>query len=278
MHTKILFSFSIQIITKLTPYKEMLSPWIIDEEELFAPSAKLRIHKEAIGKHKVIIIDDFYKHPEAVRDFILKSPSSKWEGILYGYKGSRHMFCLNLEPMFKVLRKVLQKEFHHIADNNPPLFQSNIIIQKNEPAGPCAQPHTDEAMFAFSIFLNPNESCSGGTAFYKHKPSGIQAYPITTFDNKMPQHLLDVMEAYKLKNIEELRYFIYGDEKTKGGTQSYIVNSNQQWELLKVCEMKFNRMMLFEGQIFHSAYITPEMYIDEYRISQVGFFNGKPSS
>jgi hypothetical protein len=250
----------------------MLQPWVIDEEELFAVSEKLLIHKESVGQHKVIIIDNFYKNPDQLREFILKSPSSKWDGILYGYKGSRHMFALNLEPMFKVVRKVLEKEYQCSPPKETPLFQTNIIRQNNEPAGPCAQPHTDRARFAYSIFLNPTESCFGGTAFYKHCMSDLQTFPIVPLKQDLPQYFQDLMKKHKLKDREELQYFIYGEEKRIGSSQSYIIKSNEQWELLKILEMKFNRMMLFEGEIFHSAYITPDMYVDEYRISQVGFF------
>lgn len=245
-------------------------PWIIDEKILFAPSKQLKIQKIKIGAHKGIIIDNFYENPEQVQDLILRSPASTWKGILHGYTGARHQFSLDLSPIYLPLSKIIQVEFQSAVNPNPPLFQSNIIIQDpKKGAGPCSQPHTDEANFAFSIFLTPPEECLGGTAFYRHKKTGLQLFPITkACQQKRATLMKDTLKKHQLKNQEELTTIIYKD---KSKESSFVADSNEDWELVQILEMKFNRLILHEADLFHSAYIEPSFYLESYRISQVGF-------
>jgi hypothetical protein len=96
--------------------------------------------------------------------------------------------------------------------------------------------HRDKYRFASGIFLNTPDECHGGTSFYTYKGSQEGPEP-----NSVP--------------------------KTK-----YITDSIDDWELIYLAEMKFNRMILYEQNILHTAYIKPGMFENgTYRLLQMFF-------
>ena len=97
------------------------------------------------------------------------------------------------------------------------------------------------------IYLNKDEECKGGTAFYRHKKTGIEF----------------------VKGIDD---FTKVFESEKSSYDNFITDSNDDWELLELIEMKFNRMVMYPPNIYHSGYISRKDFIDYDRITQLGFF------
>lgn len=92
-------------------------------------------------------------------------------------------------------------------------------------------PHADGfGLEALLVYLDDRED--DGTAFYRHIESG----KINT---------KDMSSGSIIQN--ELQYVKEDD--------GYISNSNDRWELVYKVEMKKNRALIYNGNIFHSAYI-----------------------
>jgi hypothetical protein len=52
----------------------------------------------------------------------------------------------------------------------------------------------------------------------------------------------------------------------------FVVDDCGDWKRIGIAEMKFNRMIIYSQNIFHSAYVKPDMFIDGvYRLNQQFF-------
>jgi hypothetical protein len=221
---------------------------VIDESTVFAINENLNATVFTVGpnKSKIVIIDDFYKNPHLVRDLALTIPPTHNPRILGGVPGGRIDAFYNLEhfaPVFdNVIRNVfLPKEQRELESNLGEIFKSatfcvNVIQSKDLPP---KVPHVDnreDFRFASTIYLNTPDECHGGTSFYTF--NGSQAGPLVT----------------------------------EGIQQEYVTDSIGPWEMLFLAEMRFNRMVLYEQNILHTAYVKPGMFEDEvYRLVQMFF-------
>ena len=52
----------------------------------------------------------------------------------------------------------------------------------------------------------------------------------------------------------------------------YITDSTHDWKMTGMVPMKFNRMVLYLQNVWHSAYVKPGMFTDDvYRLNQQFF-------
>lgn len=110
--------------------------------------------------------------------------------------------------------------------------------------------HNDLAMARKTgvLYLNQERQCKGGTAFWKHKETGLVAHP----------------------SPEELEAL---------GGESFIAQlqrdglDESKWEQTGLVEMKWNRLLLFDSALFHSPYPRPGWGkgVEDGRLIQVYF-------
>jgi len=221
---------------------------IIDESKVFEINDNLSAKIFTIGpkKSKIIIIDDFYKNPYMVRDLALAIPPTQNPRILGGVPGGRIDASYNLEHFADIFDNLIRNVFlpeekKHASSNLGEIFKSatfcvNVIQSTNLPS---KVPHVDnreDFRFASTIYLNTPEECNGGTSFY-------------TFNGSQEGPALDE----GLQNI-------------------YVTDSIGPWEMIFLAEMKFNRFVLYEQNILHTAYVKPGMFEnDVHRLVQMFF-------
>jgi len=226
----------------------------INETEVFEINENLSVTVDKIGSQdkKVVIIDNFYKHPEQVRNLALTIPPTTNTRIRTHLPGPRINAFYTLDhlgPVFDDIIKNVYPEWHmqfprsHI--NNvfrDSTFVVNIMHNKFlEPRTPhidCPDPRA----FAAMIYLNTPNECEGGTGFYTF--DGHDSGTATTL--------------YNNKDSEKLTQYIAGDAG--------------DWKMYHHVDMKWNRMVLYQANIYHAAHITNDMYTDStYRINQMFF-------
>ena len=83
--------------------------------------------------------------------------------------------------------------------------------------------HVDGCSYAGILYLSRPQDCAGGTSIYRHKPTGDEIY------DKTHRHLYDFRDP-------------------------------TQWELISEIGMKYNRLVMYPGQLFHA--ITPVFFGD----------------
>jgi len=82
----------------------------------------------------------------------------------------------------------------------------------------------------------------GGTAFYRHKATGLQQ---VTADNR--EHFLDVY---------------YDELNARPPAQRYFDDSDASFEFLGMMPARFNRLVVYRGSLLHSAVVNPRLSIN----------------
>lgn len=234
----------------------------INEEETFAVNENLNIDIRYVGptNAKVIIVDNFYKNPELVRDLALTIPPSTDEilasNLPVGPDSGRIDSSYKLQHIGKYIERIFKEAVPETYQHLPPnyflniffgaKFLCNVMTSNNLPP---RVPHCDSAMsladYAALIYLNTPEECAGGTGLY-------------TFGGSRYHTNLGSRRTIDIEGL------IPADH--------YVVDSVGDWELVDLIEMKFNRLVLYPQSHYHTAYIKPGMFVNgTYRINQLFF-------
>lgn len=240
------------------------------------PACSVTVHQVGPAGNKLVLADNFYKNPERVTELALGLYYSETRSVIGSYPGSRAMITLDTFSLIERLGKLWGeplKPFH--ADYHPVIF-SAIQTREYRLSPWQRQPHIDQGVTAM-VYLNPEELCSGGTGIYRHRPTGISRLPIN-----MTPELLRIAQG-KGMSPERLRspdgyaefldtVFFRPEYAAKGNV--YINDGNDFWELLYLIEMKPNRLVIFDGRMFHSQHINAGQFQDSFRMNQILYFQG----
>ena len=101
------------------------------------------------------------------------------------------------------------------------IFQFRYTLKSFTKRAVC---HWDEFDYTAVMYLALPEHCQGGTSFFRHKPTGHTSVHTAALDR-------------------------------------YNFSDPDQWEEIDRVEMKFNRMILYPGNLFHSP--TPPFFGDD---------------
>ncbi len=224
---------------------------VINEKELFKinKSSDLKIEKRKINGTDVpiIIVDNLYVNPEDVREFSFTLPYTKSKSILLNSPGKRVKLDLDIKHLQDFT-------FNLIDRKNDGYIKPQVIFNRMRSDEKLTEvqtrPHIDTAVnmsHAIVIYLNTDDECRGGTSFYRHRKTGFDFIRETKYLDEIYEH-----EPHKY--------------------EKFITDSNDDWELLELIEMKFNRMIIYPPNIFHSGYISRKDFVNYDRITQLGFF------
>lgn len=221
-----------------------MEKYFIDEAEVFAINENLKFEVGEFGDGtQLVTIDNFYKNPDLVRDLALRIPPTYNDRIKTYLPGGRIGAFYLMDHFAPVVDNIIKKVWPELWIQFPPNHIETVFkdatfavnVMSTEMLEP-RTPHIDcpdPRAFAATIFLNTPEECKGGTAFYNyHGP----------WD---------------------------GDVKK---TKEYITDSNGLWELIHIAEMKYNRFILYQANVLHTAYIKKDMFNSGvYRLNQMFF-------
>lgn len=211
-----------------------------DEIDFFSPSEELKVKVESFLDEKVIIIDNFYRHPEKVRELALSIPSTRSPGILHGLPGSRVEATYHFSHLGYMFNEIINRVYPEETKNLDPSFiyacinRASFLVNVQNSEVPPRVPHIDNEAanrWAAGIYLNTPEECAGGTAFYTYKGSKT----IT----------LERASA-ELQNIDY-----------------YVQDDTEDFKKIFLAEMKFNRFVLYRQNVLHTPYIPPNTFTDE---------------
>lgn len=197
-----------------------------------------------IGEHRLLLIDDFFTDPDAVRAAAL-DPKRRWTQPSGGYPGIlAHPEPENLGELVSFFKKLLQRP---LRPNDQVTF-SMVTMTDEELAPQQRRPHFDGSCFGGLVYLNSPAQCRGGTGFFRHRSTGLTSYPAK--ENNVTR---EVMSKLGLTSLAELQQLVMAPPRMDAG--GYIADSNSEWERFFFVDMKFNRFIIYDGEIFHSAII-----------------------
>jgi hypothetical protein len=200
----------------------------------------------------MIVIEDFYKNPQAVRDYALNKVKymtpEQLNPEFAGTESQRGVFS----P--EVIQKI-EKALGQNIEVNPQQFAFGVFSKTyaSDESKKCV--HVDGSDWTAVLFLSRPEDCQGGTVFYEHKDLGW---------NEVPS-----LETLQSKGYSSREEFIEGDLKKDSRDFS-------KWKVSARVGMKFNRLVLFRsGTMFHAAegYFGSED--QDCRLLQLFFFKTK---
>lgn len=162
----------------------------------------------------LIIADNFDPQPEALREAAMASDFGTYPFQGHSYKGvgGSNQNPIRMEMMIsRILGPI------HIT-----LSFFRLGTPENEPT---TYIHADPtcAKWAVVLYLNTPEQCRGGTAFWKHKATGLEEVPFGK-----------PVEFYESLNRD-------GNDESK-------------WDLVGLAGMRWNRAVFYTSEIFHSRY------------------------
>ncbi len=242
------------------------------DQDLFAinPDSTVEVRYVGQGQHKVVTADNFYRHPEKVLQKALDLPYSNQFEIIGNFPGVRASVNVDTQPVIHKISQLWDAPLRSAFNPQPVVF-SGITNQHYRLNIGQRQPHIDQDITAM-MWLNPQETCSGGTGLYRHKPTNLERLAPTP--NEEIRALADRLELSEefLKSQEGYENFqnsMIFNPLFARHDNTYINDGNEYWEMIHLIEMKPNRLMIFDGRCFHSQYIQPQHYVEAFRVNQI---------
>lgn len=241
------------------------------------PDHKVTIDKA--GDRTVVIIDDFYKNPDEVRDLALASKSERRPNLIQGLPGSRvylenqrQELLKNIKPIFD--KYCLSNIWSMVTDRRPYEekwsqigFMSNIMDDESVLQEPwLCIPHQDFykttplgsgalSQFGVVVYLNTPDECSGGTNLYSYE--GMQSLPYAVTDFVPPPSHYDPSKLNTCGDVYKfIREWLYAEK---------------EWKVEYEIEMVYNRCAFYEADNLHSYNIELGKFKDYKRVNQVFF-------
>tara|TARA_B100001093_G_scaffold113636_1_gene105970 strand:- start:1021 stop:1740 length:720 start_codon:yes stop_codon:yes gene_type:complete len=233
----------------------------INEEETFAVNENYdtRLHKFGKAGVHVLVVDNFYKNPHLVRQLALDIPASVNRRIRGGNPALRINAFYELSSLAQPFHHLASEFFPEIMYQYDPDYMNRsfmnatfmINVMQSEGLPPLA-PHQDNRSgmnLASTIYLNNENESAGGTSFYEF--GGKHFYTESVVDND---------------------FNVTMDVEGKIPVTQYITDSSHDWEMIGMIPMQFNRMVLYNQAVLHTAYVKPGMFVnDNYRMNQQFF-------
>lgn len=226
----------------------------------------------------MVIVDQFYQSQEKVLQVALDLPYTDRFEIIGNFPGVRASIHLDTTQLIRTISELWGEPLQPFFNPQPVVFQG--ITNKNFRLNiGQRQPHIDQDITAM-VYLNPTESCIGGTGLFRHRLTGLERLPITP--NQEIRDLADKLELSDefLKSQEGYENFqnsMIFNPLFAVQENTYINDGNEFWELLTLLEMKPNRLIIFDGRMFHSQYIKPDQYLEAFRVNQILYLSRKKS-
>ncbi|MFQ2453519.1 DUF6445 family protein [Aeromonas caviae] len=236
---------------------------------------------EKIGS--IYIIEDLYLEPDRV---VWLANQLNYSGFSNNAQFKRY---IGERATVSVLHEDLKKIVHSLTNTSLPLtafrpvetlftkFNTSDIKDMDVRQ---FVPHVDNDSITSSlIYLFDDRNLEfGGTAFYKHKPSGLSVLP--HFPNEEVSSLMkkeSLNPSLKADFVKYIKNIMYSEldvmERHPGFTG--LPQSSKCWELLYMAKPKYNSQIVFPAQIFHSPVIQSTEHRKNERLTQNIFLRAK---
>ncbi|WP_291845245.1 DUF6445 family protein [Maricaulis sp.] len=183
-----------------------------------------------------IIIDDFLPEPERIRQaaLSLRYPPRPERA---SYPGRNAATALNLSGIEQLIEQIVHEPV-------APAPQSSHAVPRLALDGDTsrASVHIDFNHWSGMIYLTRPEHCVGGTHFFRHRATGWDRAPVFPGE----------AEAKGFANADAALKTILDNDQ----------NDPSKWEETMTIPMRYNRIVLFRGYMWHDAGVsfgtTPE--------------------
>jgi hypothetical protein len=169
----------------------------------------------------IIVVDDFYADPDAVRKFAINNLEFNPSNY---HKGQRANQRFILEGTKEKLEEIIGREIYNWNHDG----YANGIFQFCTADQPIVF-HIDSQMMAAMVYLTPDAPVSTGTAMYKSKTTGLRSFPDNTRNTKLYE------------------------DTFKGLSEGYNFYDSTQFEMVDTVGNVYNRLVIFNSSNIHAA-------------------------
>jgi hypothetical protein len=271
---------------------------LLDREKLeINPVENRRSEIIEIGENRypVLIVDNYYKDPDYVRELALSlgymPPNSPYPGVMASIDLGKSSLCE------AIWRQLIPLYGGTVNTSMQPTTSSHDFFVLDRPesrlnAWECT-PRVEMSFLGGSIFLNPDDQCKGGTGFYRHKETGLEEMLLTNIFGQAPEGS-PILESSILQKVEEMGLMKkFNALHEKGDFKEYpemihkimsevpkktkyMTEGNEDWELIELIKMKYNRLICYPAFLFNTDYFQQEWFgdsLDTQYLSQKFYFH-----
>jgi len=199
----------------------------------------------------LIVVDDFYQDPLRVREHALRCNYSDVRA--FNYPGFQSEDCFPANAIKTAFERLIGERLQ--IDEKSSTFGRFRLMYAHTASRLTI--HTDsQSDWTAIVYLNLPDQCQGGTAFYRHRATGMVGLEA------------GYQSASSWKQIEDLEAQTVGKD-----TQNM-----EAWDVISLVSMRFNRLVLFRGFQFHSHTCSWGDAPENGRLTQNFFFNSSVCS
>jgi hypothetical protein len=199
-------------------------------------------------RRNIIVLDDFYSNPDEVRQIALNSPYPEPEDS-YTYPGKNSYHNHYPESLHQKFESILNRKLTPSQPNG--YFRLSLETDAHR-----QDVHVDPSWeFGAVCYLNPPEQVidEGGTSFWMHNKTKMETCPQTD---------------------EGAKYYGYSSAKEAWWTTVYGEGLDRsKWSRYLLSPMKYNRIVIFRTNLWHSHNYNFGTNLHNGRIVQLFFFN-----
>jgi len=173
-----------------------------------------------------LVVDDFLDNAQALRAQAL---TLDYPVVRGQFPGRNSLQRVNIEGLTEAVGSILGER---LVAAPPPQSHAKTRLTLESDRGR-GKVHVDESHWSGILYLSRPEDCQGGTAFFRHRATGLDRFPFS-------RNELD--RAGFATHADAHRVLIEED-----GTR------DEAWELLMTVPMRFNRLLLLRPWLFHTA-------------------------
>jgi hypothetical protein len=221
--------------------------------EVFAVNANLAIKDAGVPGVRAVFIDHFLKDPVRVRELVGSAPAPNWKHVDGGRNFIDYYDCRLRFPiwfsnhMVDTAHQAINKVYKTATRPQDASVDVNWFMQINTRRCDFAVPHMDivgnvQRSFTCIVYLNSEPECSGGTGFFRFRPSGS-----LTLDER---YVRDQQANPAL--IESGRDY--------WGSDAF-------WETVGSIDMVPGRLIIFPSEYYHAAYHPKDSFYDFPRLT-----------
>ena len=174
----------------------------------------------------LMVVDDFLDNPHDVRNAALKLDYPDIQGA---FPGRNSLQRLNLTGLEEQVSRLLGERVEPIS----PLEshgKCRITLAGDKGRG---NVHIDKSHWSGILYLSLPEHCSGGTEFFRHRPTMSDRAPLSR----------EELAAMKLGSFDDVYTEIIEKQANDAG----------KWEKVMDVAMRFNRLVLLRPWLWHTA-------------------------
>jgi hypothetical protein len=182
----------------------------------------------------ITVVDDFFEYPDAVREFALQQdylpdPGNKWPG-----KRTKSLHEIN----FVLFNNIINKTFSLFYEKNKDFmtYFSNAYFQKVNSKYQEGWIHTDGNICTGIVYLSKSEHKCGTTIYRPIDPI-----------NTVIKNTNEKIESFKNTDLIP-------------NANGFRLENNKQFRPTVTVQEEYNRLVFFDGRLFHGA---NEFYGDE---------------